>query len=261
MANFTLLLWECRLWHPDSTVDSLWCRYFFRYFTLTVGHRHYLQLRQAVEQECLSENQKQEYISAWFEDGWRLWWHWLMSKLASKYLEMKDNNCNILMHQEDIYIYDNAFWMKDNNKKLIMSHSRDCYCHSQCLHPIDWNCSKLIYRESILKYIPVTSLLYKALHTIYTNHSAAVYQLRHTRSPLSHNEIRFYWKSLNSGCVLYNIALILMIYFDKNIKTRHGAGSTILDRSTWKINALYWVCLYYAELVLIQFLILILFFF
>lgn len=44
-------------------------------------------------------------------------------KLASKYLEIKDNN--ILMHQEDIYIYDNPFWMKDNNKKLIMRDSRD----------------------------------------------------------------------------------------------------------------------------------------
>lgn len=44
-------------------------------------------------------------------------------KLASKYLEIKDNN--ILMHQEDIYIYDSPFWMKDNNKKLIMRDSRD----------------------------------------------------------------------------------------------------------------------------------------
>lgn len=45
-------------------------------------------------------------------------------KLASKYLEIKDNN--ILMHQEDIYIYDSPFWMKDNNKKLIMRDSRTC---------------------------------------------------------------------------------------------------------------------------------------
>ena len=44
-------------------------------------------------------------------------------KLASKYLEIKDNN--ILMHQEDIYIYGNPFWVKDNNKKLVMRDCRD----------------------------------------------------------------------------------------------------------------------------------------
>lgn len=44
-------------------------------------------------------------------------------KLASKYLEIKDNN--ILMHQEDIYIYGTPFWVKDNNKKLVMRDCRD----------------------------------------------------------------------------------------------------------------------------------------